>query len=193
MNLTMTDEARRSFEEFASQIFDGTVSAFSDSFTFSANSVYAAADIIQSIYYGNISGCAADADYLECAMSNTARAMTKTFRDSAYIAHGYQGANMTIGQTLVERTFVYIEWYWFSVPALVWLLAAILWITSVLKSRKMKAPIWRNNPLPLLYLYGKGGEDIEAGSCSTSSQAFTERAKMAATMPYFGKGEARLE
>ena len=62
----------------------------------SADSEYAVIDTLQSIYYGNISGCAEFDDYLSCGVENVAKAMTKTFRDSAYIAYGLESANVTV-------------------------------------------------------------------------------------------------
>ena len=92
----------------------------------SADSEYAVIDTLQSIYYGNISGCAEFDDYLSCGVENVAKATTKTFRDSAYIAYGLESANVTVGETQVVVSYVRINWFWFSLPLSVWTMAAVL-------------------------------------------------------------------
>ena len=127
-----------------------------------------------------MSGCVPSTNHLDCAMNNTARAMTRSLRDSAYVENGLQNANMTIGLTFVERAYVSITWYWFFVPILIWLLAIVPWLAALLKSRKLKAPIWRNNPLPQFFLRqdcDSHGDQLR----DTSSWRYTMRSRLILT------------
>jgi hypothetical protein len=118
-------------------------------------SLYAPVDIGQSIFYGNYSHCSGTNDHLTCVAQNVAMAMTKSFRDSAYIAHGLDGADMAIGDTMIAATLVYIDWGWLTLPLLIWLLSVVLWVATAWQTRKRKLPLWRNNPLTLVYLLGE--------------------------------------
>ena len=118
-------------------------------------SLYAPVDIGQSIFYGNYSQCSGTNDHLTCVARNMAMAMTKSFRDSAYIAHGLDGADMAIGDTMIAATLVYIDWAWLTLPLLIWLLSVVLWAATAWQTRKRKLPLWRNNPLTLVHLLGR--------------------------------------
>jgi hypothetical protein len=115
-----------------------------------------------------------------------AKAMTKTFRDSAYIAYGLESAKVTIGETQVVISYVRINWFWLSLPFSVWTIA-------VIHTRKMRVPAWANNILPLLFLYrGDGGED-EVGPQGTSNADFLQKTEQIAVQLRFSDGKAKLE
>lgn len=125
---------------------------------------YATADILQSIWYGNLSGCGLEDDRLTCAFNNTAAAITKSLRDSAFVMQGVrmdsQAANiqnpihdsLAFGIIWNTRTYVRISWYWLILPVLVWVLSVVTWLGTAWKTRRAKVPSWDNNPLPLLFL-----------------------------------------
>jgi hypothetical protein len=122
-----------------------------------------------------------------------AKAMTKTFRDSAYIAYGLESAKVTIGETQVVISYVRINWFWLSLPFSVWTMAAVLWISTVIHTRKTRVPAWANNILPLLFLYrGDGGED-EVGPQGTSNADFLQKTEQIAVQLRFSDGKAKLE
>ncbi|RHZ60216.1 DUF3176 domain-containing protein [Aspergillus thermomutatus] len=125
-------------------------------------------DTLQALVYGNITGCATDQpDKLRCAMTNVAAAMTKTFRDSAYIQAGSdpEQSQMTVGRGVVVTYFVEVHWRWITLPGVVWSLGAVTLVGTAWKTRRSKVPNWRNDPLPLLFLYQKTDlRDFPGGS-----------------------------
>ncbi|KIY00598.1 uncharacterized protein Z520_03261 [Fonsecaea multimorphosa CBS 102226] len=100
-----------------------------------------------------------------------AKAITKTFRDASYavaqqsapnasLADVEKAAGAVAGQASTSTNFVRVHWYWISLPALVWGLAASIWLSTAIVTRKVGVPRWQNNPLPLLFLY-TGGEKAQ--------------------------------
>ncbi|KAF7170804.1 hypothetical protein CNMCM5623_003323 [Aspergillus felis] len=124
-------------------------------------SIYAPSDFIQAMSLGNITGCdVRSAEKLECAMKNVAQAMSKTFRDSAYVGANsdFSRANMTIGRALTSVSYVQVRWPWIVLPALVWVLGAGTLAGTIWKSRRAQVPKWKNDPIPLLFLYQDGSD-----------------------------------
>jgi hypothetical protein len=123
------------------------------------DSFYAGGDFIQAMSLGNITGChVKSVKKLECATNNVAQAMSKTFRDSAYV--GASGdlsrAKMTLGRTLTSVSYVEVRWRWIVLPALVWLLGTGTLAGTIWKTRRAQVPKWKNDPIPLLFLYQDG-------------------------------------
>ncbi|CAK1364215.1 unnamed protein product [Cercospora beticola] len=144
---------------FIQGIFAGAVTVMSPSLSIlPPQSMYAARDVLGSIFYGNISGCADEDDHLVCAANNAAKAMTKTLRDSAFVASRSDNTTMARGRTLIMVNFVRIQWVWIALPALVLLLALLTWIGTLWKSSQAKVPRWRDDILPLLFLYREAEE-----------------------------------
>ena len=117
---------------------------------------YAASDILQALGREDIVGCSTEsAIRLRCAMENIAAAISKTFRDTMYIqaASKLENANMTPGHVLTSVTYVSVHWQWVVLPALVWILGAVALVGTFWKTRRTRVPKWRNDPLPLLFLY----------------------------------------
>ncbi|KAK4862079.1 hypothetical protein LT330_003217 [Penicillium expansum] len=140
---------------FFNSIFGGRAklsSRFGVTFTSSADS-YAGADIIEAIAYANITGCTANtAEKLQCVVENVAAAASKTFRDS--VAPGYEPGNGTIvGQAKSSMTYVAVHWQWIALPALVWLLGLATLVGTIWKTRRGSVPQWKNDLIPLLFLY----------------------------------------
>lgn len=125
------------------------------------NSVYAASDFIQAMSLGNITGCdVKSVEKLECAMNNVAQAMSKTFRDSAYVgaSSDLSRANMTLGRTMTSVSYVEVRWRWIVLPALVWLLGTGTLAGTIWNTRRAQVPKWKNDPIPLLFLYQDGSD-----------------------------------
>jgi hypothetical protein len=123
---------------------------------------YAGSDVIEALATGNVSGCSHDAvDKFNCSMHNVAAAISKSFRDSAYISAGSDPdkAQMAAGRVMRSMTYVAVQWQWIVLPVLVWLLGVVTLIGTVWKTRRAGAPKWRNDPLPLLFLYREDKND----------------------------------
>lgn len=123
--------------------------------------MYAAPDFIQVMAIGNITGCdVGSMDKLQCAMENVAAAVTKSFRDSVFIADSDPvSASMAVGRAMASVSYVEVRWQWIVLPGLVWVLGAVTLVGSMWKSRGVRAPKWRNDPVPLLFLFRGRGED----------------------------------
>ncbi|KAL3480650.1 hypothetical protein BJX99DRAFT_5897 [Aspergillus californicus] len=129
--------------------------------------MYATTDAIQALLYGNISGCEdIENDRFGCVMRKVADAMSKSFRDQAYIDNE---AGIAIGYTQVNATIIHEHWQWLTLPLLVWLLSAVTWLGTDWRTRRGKLQKWIDNPLPLLFLH-QGVEDsrtdeMQGGLC----------------------------
>ncbi|KAJ5676650.1 uncharacterized protein N7477_002283 [Penicillium maclennaniae] len=159
----ISDDSLITFAEFIVELFTGYVQADHEGlYGFGYGGIgttnYASIDCIEAIAFGNITGCEVNnASKLECAMSNVAAAMSKTFRDSAYAddesaLSPLSGNNATNGQAFSSVTHIAVHWQWIISPMLVWVLGLISLIGAVSKSRKASIPRWKNDPIPLLFL-----------------------------------------
>jgi hypothetical protein len=203
--------AHSSMQSRLLSLFNGTVSGFSDSLTFgTANTV--TSDILQTLYVQNFTNCATPADKLSCVMGNIASSISKTFRDSAVTnaqAGGFNAsandvhnaANMTLGQTMVSETFLRVRWQWLSVPVLVWVLTALTWTTTTVHTSRARLPSWRNQILPLLFLYREdrptrnNTTTYDAGRSAadeSSSSAYNLKASNLQVRLFMQQHEARL-
>ncbi|KAL3254668.1 hypothetical protein ABHI18_008808 [Aspergillus niger] len=115
---------------------------------------YAASDALEALGWGNITGCSdLLADRLPCAMGNVAAAMTKTLRDSAYIADPRSTSGWAVGNAMVPAVYIAVHWQWVVLPLVVWVAGATLVGGTLWKTQRARAPAWRNDTLPLLFLY----------------------------------------
>lgn len=115
---------------------------------------YAASDALEALGWGNITGCSdLLADRLPCAMGNVAAAMTKTVRDSAYIADPRSTSGWAVGNAMVPAVYIAVHWQWVVLPLVVWVAGATLVGGTLWKTQRARAPAWRNDTLPLLFLY----------------------------------------
>ncbi|PWY89612.1 hypothetical protein BO94DRAFT_555936 [Aspergillus sclerotioniger CBS 115572] len=150
-------QTEQSIELFLKAIFSGSylVGLIHSTF-YPASRDYAGADILRALWGGGIVGCGDElAGRLNCSMQNVAEAISKTFRDSAYIKakSNPDHAEMARGDSLVSVTYISVHWEWIALPALVWVLGTLVVIGTWWKTRRTKAPKWNNDPLPLLFLY----------------------------------------
>lgn len=100
-------------------------------------------------------------DIFSCTMNGIARAITKTMRNSGVLANGtgVGGAFLAAGQAQTAVTFVRVRWYWIALPAGVWLLGFAAWVVAVTQTGRLSLPTWRDDPLPLLFLYRADAQD----------------------------------
>ncbi|KAJ5245478.1 hypothetical protein N7489_005574 [Penicillium chrysogenum] len=123
---------------------------------------YASRDILQALGEGDIVGCGMESTTrLSCSMHNIAAAISKTFRDSAYLDAGsdYRKADMAAGHAFSSTTCIVVHWQWIALPVVVWVLGAIMLVGSIWKTHLTRVPKWRNDPLPLLFLYEGRSEE----------------------------------
>lgn len=114
---------------------------------------YAGSDVMQTIALYDFPGCDfQSAEKLRCAMDNVAEAISKSFRDAAFSNKG-QGNSSVIGKAMTSMTYIEIRWQWIVLPLLVWLLGLTTLVGTIWKTNKSKSPTWKNNLLPLLFIY----------------------------------------
>ncbi|CAI7618969.1 unnamed protein product [Penicillium glandicola] len=151
---------------FFQDIFTGRAkisSLFGVTFMSSGDGMYTTTDVIQAISYGNITGCTDNtAERLRCAMENVAAAASKTFRDSVDTDSG-AGNGTVAGQAKSSRTYITVHWQWIALPALVWLLGLTTVVGTMWKSRRGSVPKWKNDLIPLLFLYQNGQDESVSG------------------------------
>ncbi|KAJ0425689.1 hypothetical protein BJY00DRAFT_307835 [Aspergillus carlsbadensis] len=144
---------------FIASIFTGQYTHYPMHSGYSAtapSSLYAGQDIIQALGQGNIAGCSdALESRLNCSMANVAAAITKTLRDAAFDETSTaNSASVVNGTVWMSESFIAAKWEWISLPAFVWVLAVLAVGGTLWKGRRAAVPIWKNDPLPLLFVYG---------------------------------------
>jgi hypothetical protein len=120
-------------------------------------SLYAAPDVLQALGFGEILGCSDQlATRLYCTMHNVAQAISKTFRDSRYsLDPGDDGAEVAVGVVRATATYVSVQWQWFALPVIVWVVTAVALVGTLWKVKRGRVPRWKNDPVPLLFLYSE--------------------------------------
>jgi hypothetical protein len=146
LNMLFSGDVRMSVRE-------GTV--FTSEPSLSINPNYASYDCIQAIASANISGCTTQSiAKFDCAMKNVADAMTKTFRDAvSQSPDPSYGSPKTTGIAKTKMTYISVHWQWIALPVLVWLLGLTTLAGAIWKSQRAGIPTWKNDPMPLLFLY----------------------------------------
>jgi hypothetical protein len=152
--------------------------------------LYASTDVLQTLDRGDLTGCGAPVSYqlsvpgkVNCSMQNIARALSKTLRDSEFEAPDsstYLGSSAR-GRVEVNVTFVAVRWQWIALPVFVWVLGAVALAGALWKSRTRRTPRWKNDPLPLLFLYQDETVDGTGNGTSDSGRRWvpnTDRLKV---------------
>ncbi|KAF2013685.1 hypothetical protein BU24DRAFT_424693 [Aaosphaeria arxii CBS 175.79] len=189
-----------SLKQYLAGIFSGWVMGIAgaldyrpvDPPSFTQAKVGAAADVIEAVFLGNISGCGHSDDHLTCAMNNVGKAITKSFRDNAYIANGAENADMTGGETMVVATFVRIEWVWLILPAIVLAAGVVFFFAVILVTHRAALPLWGNNILPLLFLLRETKENDKVPMHGTTNVAYWHKARQYMVHLEHDKDSARL-
>ncbi|RHZ56264.1 DUF3176 domain-containing protein [Aspergillus thermomutatus] len=156
-NFSLFGVAVIAIDDFLTSIFNGVL--MEDVFALyyvPSGFGYAGKDVIEALVKSNMSGCSLEVvEKFNCSMHNVAAAISKSFRDSAYISAGSDPgkAQIAAGRVMRSMTYVAVQWQWIVLPVLVWLLGAVTLVGTVWKTRRARAPKWRNDPLPLLFLY----------------------------------------
>lgn len=87
--------------------------------------------------------------------------------------------DVAIGRVFVTTTFLRVEWIWLSLPMVLWTISLVVWVGATWKSRRVSAPLWRDNVLPLLFILPESEETrVEAqDKFGSSSIGHTIRAE----------------
>jgi hypothetical protein len=119
-------------------------------------------DTVQAMFYANFTkdNCDTPDDKFTCVFNALGRGMTKAVRDVSMSANRGTASgdgdaaseDIAAGEVLITKSFIRIEWAWFSLPIIVWVFSCITMVGSMWRTRKAKVPRWQDNPLPLLYL-----------------------------------------
>ncbi|KAL2831566.1 hypothetical protein BDW59DRAFT_140297 [Aspergillus cavernicola] len=155
---------------FLDTIFGGSFwrSGLHQSYQADFNNLYAASDILQALGQGDISGCSYElAGRLNCTMHNVAQAVSKAFRDSQYSSDPVNDTGVAVGRVRSNVTYISVSWQWIALPIFAWVVAAAGLIGTLWKIRQRRVPRWKNNPLPLLFLYRDSTHDKEGGGMPT--------------------------
>jgi hypothetical protein len=51
-----------------------------------------------------------------------------------------------------------VRWEWIVLPGLVWVLGVGTLAGTIWKTRRAQVPKWKNDPIPLMFLYQDGSE-----------------------------------
>ncbi|KAI9926902.1 hypothetical protein MW887_004001 [Aspergillus wentii] len=189
-NFTLAPKSQATISLFLESLFSGKAYSTMMNLVFqpftTSYGLSATADVMEAFMYGNITGCADPGnDRFGCVMRNVADAMSKSFRDQAYI----NNEEMAVGYTQVNANIIHIHWQWLTLPLLVWLLGAVTWVGTEWKTRRGKLQKWSDNPLPLLFLY-RGEDSRTDKELGVSNRAYEQRAKSIHTQLYTKEDQA---
>ncbi len=104
---------------------------------------------MEGIYGANYSSSATPENGNICAMENVATAMTVAVRNSQW---GNSSMQMAPGQVYVPVTHMHVTWYWMVLPVLIWVLALVMLIGTVVMTRRAGLWAWGLSPLALIFL-----------------------------------------
>ncbi|CAG8057820.1 unnamed protein product [Penicillium salamii] len=146
--------ATMAMDSFIGDLFNAKMETSAKGYFFNSEHIpYAGSDVMQSIALYDFPGCdLQSAEKLRCAMENVAEAISKSFRDAAFSSKDKANSSV-IGKAMTSMTYVEIRWQWIVLPVVVWLLALTTLVGTMWKTNKSKSPTWKNNLLPLLFLY----------------------------------------
>jgi hypothetical protein len=85
-------------------------------------------------------------------------------RNSGIAANGtgIGDAFLVRGQTETVAAFIRVQWYWIALPATVWLSGFLTWVVTAVQTRRLRLPIWRDDPLSLLLVYKPENGDLDS-------------------------------
>lgn len=118
----------------------------------------------QALFYANFSGttCPTPEDNVACAFTALGAAATKAVRDAPMLANGTDLPWVEIGTTNVMGTFIRVNWSWFALPIMLWVLSLATVVAAATKTRA--TPLWKDDPLPLAFLYREERRTLDVHS-----------------------------
>ncbi|KAK4182743.1 hypothetical protein QBC35DRAFT_395373, partial [Podospora australis] len=126
-------------------------------------------------------------DTFACAMRSIAAALTKTVRNAGVVTNGTGLGDefLVRGRAQSSATFVRVEWHWIALPCAVWILGLFAWVSVAVQTHRMSLPTWRDNFLPLFFLYRGGDSHQQSGrAVQTSLQNETLAADRCSSWAY---------
>jgi hypothetical protein len=65
-------------------------------------------------------------------------------------------AEVAVGVVRVTATYVSVQWQWLVLPVFVSVVTAVALMGTLWKVNRGRVPRWKNDPVPLLFLYSEG-------------------------------------
>lgn len=113
--------------------------------------IYTSTHLFQANSQFKITSCTVQTtERLRCALENVPESMSKIFRGMPLVLAPLP---QTTGQAFINMMYVFVNWQWIILPALVWLLGLIPLVGTIWKTRGAMIPTWKNDAIPLLFLY----------------------------------------
>lgn len=181
--LTYQDKSQRAFctfghERYVDPIREIVESNYSTPWYF--NQTDASDNITELIryytYYDTSEGVAWSPTNLSLTFENIAAALT---------SYGLSTSNLTVpGKAMLPQSYVRVRWQWIALPAFLELASLVLFLSTVVYSRRIGVPIWKSSLLAVCYHDIKelrGTErlsllsDIDKDSSTTSVQFFRDQ------------------
>ena len=102
--------------------------------------------------------------------------------------------DVAIGKLFVTTTFLRVEWIWLSLPVVIWAISVVVWLGAMWKSRRVSAPLWRDNVLPLLFILpeSEGTRTAAQDKFGSSGIGHTTRAEQMTVKLVESKGRLQL-
>jgi hypothetical protein len=142
---------------FVEEIFTGRLSKSDNTPNYLSTApdpIYAGRDSLVALGEGDIVGCGGYLpSRLNCTMENIAQAISKSFRDSRYRVNAEDESGRAVGRVRISVTHVGVRWQWIVLLALLLLLGILVLAGTLWKARRRCIPRWKNDPLPLLFIY----------------------------------------
>lgn len=120
-----------------------------------------------------------DVDQLnfECLLNYIGRGLSNAMNTWAVIAGEKDKDFVSVeGDTLVPITWVSVQWFWIIIPALLWAMGLFILVMTILKTRSAGIKIWRDNPLPILFL-DVDKKETQGNEHNMTESEITKRAK----------------
>lgn len=117
--------------------------------------------MLKAVFFNkfNASDCGSpNDDTFACVIDALAQGITKTIRNSGANTGGLTAVgeeDAVRGTVYSSVTFVRVEWVWIALPATVWALGVLTWAIIAFQTRRLRLPAWKDNVLPLLFLYNR--------------------------------------
>jgi hypothetical protein len=124
------------------------------------------AGILESMFYTNFTSatCPPNRDGIvnsfACTYKAIAAAFTKSIRDADILANGLNAKDTAPGIILHSATFVNVQFWWLTLPLMLWALSIGVLAGAWIQTRKANIPLWRENLVPLVFLLREGEAEV---------------------------------
>lgn len=131
---------------------------------------------LQVLFYANFTDttCPTPQDNVACSFRALGGGLTKAIRD-ATAKNAVRPSSTATGSVIATGIFVRAEWAWLALPVAVWLLSVVA-VVSAFRSGN-GVPLWKDNALPLAFLYRENGAVEGSHTYGTSGSDMYLRAE----------------